>query len=161
LLRPLGVGGFWSGGLKFFCALLVLLAAAGCAPPAVTCRPTMSDGSTPPGEQPSSGYYGNGSIWTALWPDGVVVADPDQVDSSGAIHMKFPWWRGPSISGKMEIEGRRLDASAPPLIADVPEGYGLTGFQASALIFASPGCWQVEAHVGSATLQFVTLVRAR
>lgn len=139
----------------------MLFATVGCSPPAVTCNPTLPNDSTPPGEQPSSGYYGNGSIWTALWPDGIVIADPDQIDPSGAIHMKFPWWRDQSISGKVEIEGRRLDASAPPLNSDVPQGYGLTGFQASTLIFATPGCWQVEAHVGSATLQFVTLVRAR
>jgi hypothetical protein len=55
--------------------------------------------------------------------------------------MKFWWWRG--VDGELEITGRRLDANAPPMSASIPDGYGETGFQASALIFPTEGCWEV------------------
>jgi len=55
-------------------------------------------------------------------------------------------------------EGRRLDEPASPLRAEIPAGYGDFGFQSSALIFPTPGCWEVTGHVGTASLTFVTLV---
>jgi len=71
--------------------------------------------------------------------------------------MKWGWRRG--VRGQLRIEGRRLDESAPPLRADIPAGYGDFGFQASALIFPTPGCWEVTGRVGAASLTFVTLVQ--
>jgi hypothetical protein len=75
---------------------------------------------------------------------------------NGSLIMKWPWWRGKP--GTLEIVGRRLDGPAAPLRADIPEGYGTTGFQASGLIFPQAGCWQVTGRVDSAELTFVTLV---
>jgi len=123
------------------------------------CPVTAPNGSAPPGEQPSPYLHGNGQIWTALWPEGRVVFEPGgpgQILPDGSLDMKWGWWRG--VTGQLTIEGRRLDASAPPLRADIPEGYGATGFQASGLIFPSPGCWEVTGKVGEAKLTFVTLV---
>jgi hypothetical protein len=74
----------------------------------------------------------------------------------GSLAMKFPWWRG--VKGKLSIEGRRLDASAGPLRASIPDGYGDTGFQATSLIFPTPGCWEVSGKVGKVTLTFVVQV---
>lgn len=74
--------------------------------------------------------------------------------------MKFPWWRGEGVRGGLTIEGRRLDASAPLLEAQIPEGYGDTGFQASVIVFPTEGCWAVTARAGEASLTFVTLVVA-
>ena len=74
----------------------------------------------------------------------------------GSLSMKFPWRRG--LKGKLRIEGRRLDGSAPPLRARIPVGYADTGFQATALIFPTEGCWEVTGRVGKANLTFVTLV---
>jgi hypothetical protein len=70
--------------------------------------------------------------------------------------MKFGWWR--NVSGQLEITGRRLDGSAPPLHAGVPDGYGGTGFQASGVSFPTEGCWELTGSVGSSSLTFVTLV---
>ena len=41
---------------------------------------------------------------------------------------------------------------------DAPDGYGLTGFQASGITFPTEGCWEISGTVGSATLTFVTYV---
>jgi hypothetical protein len=105
--------------------------------------------------------HGNGEIWTVLWPDGIVRLEqggPGEIRSDGSLVMKFPWWRGEGVVGALQIEGKRLDAKAPPLRAEIPDGYGDTGFQASGLIFASEGCWQVTARAGQAELTIVTRV---
>ncbi len=66
------------------------------------------------------------------------------------------WWRG--VKGKLAITGPRLDAKAPPLTADVPDGYGRRGFQPSGISFPTDGCWEVTGAVGEVKLTFVTLI---
>jgi hypothetical protein len=70
--------------------------------------------------------------------------------------MKFGWQRG--STGPLTIEGRRLDGDGPPLRAEVPSGYGPSGFQSSYIIFPTPGCWEVTGRVGDASVTFVTKV---
>jgi hypothetical protein len=61
--------------------------------------------------------------------------------------MKVGWWR--TTPGKLTIDGRRLDAPAPPLKASIPDGYGPTGFQATGITFPTEGCWEITARVGT------------
>jgi hypothetical protein len=122
------------------------------------CRVTLANGRTPPGERPSRSHHGNGGLFTALWPNGTILAQPQYVRPDGSIGMKFPWWRGRSTRGQLRITGRRLDAPAPALRADIPSGYGPTGFQATGLIFPTEGCWEVTGRAGKARLTFVTRV---
>jgi hypothetical protein len=91
-----------------------------------------------------------------LWPHGVIAASGGFVDRLGRVGMKFGWWR--KVPGRLHITGRRLDAPAPPLQADVPAGYGATGFQPSGLTFPTEGCWEVTGTVHPASLTFVTFV---
>jgi hypothetical protein len=107
----------------------------------------------------SYGNYGDGKLSTTLWLNGTVEfrpGGPGFVESDGARSMKWPWWRG--TRGKLTIEGKRLDAPAPALRAHIPEGYGDVGFQSTALIFPTAGCWEVTGKVGDASLTFVTRV---
>ncbi len=138
----------------FVCALLPLAKEASPA-----CPVTRPNQYRQPGEPPSSTRHGNAALSTVLWPGGIVVFSPGGSGSvlpDGSLSMKFPWWRG--VRGKLAIQGRRLDAPAPPLRASIPEGYGEMGFQATALIFPTEGCWEVTGQVGEASLTFVTQV---
>jgi hypothetical protein len=54
--------------------------------------------------------------------------------------MKFPWDR--AVKERLRITGHRIDAEAPPLRDRVPN-YDMTGFQPSALVFPTEGCWEV------------------
>jgi pimeloyl-ACP methyl ester carboxylesterase len=110
-----------------------------------------------PVSQPNE--YKNEFLMTTGWPDGTVIfkpGGPGFVEKDGSLSMKFPWTR--YVKGQLTIDGRRLDGPAPPLRAHIPSGYGDTGFQATGLIFPTPGCWEVTGHVGNGRLTFVTRV---
>lgn len=102
----------------------------------------------------------DGTLFTSYtWSQGAIIfarKGPGYVSPDGSLAMKWGWWRG--VPGNLTIEGRRLDAPAPALRADIPEGYGDSGFQATGLIFPTQGCWEVTGIVGNARLTFVTLV---
>lgn len=114
-----------------------------------------------PNDLLTAGRYGKTDLWTTLWPEGTIVfrpGGPGFIDRDGSLGMKWPWTRGDRVVGKLTIEGRRLDADAPPLRANIPEGYGDTGFQSTSLVFPTEGCWEVTGRAGGAVLTFVTLV---
>jgi hypothetical protein len=124
------------------------------APGPPKCEATKPNGNSPPGERPSPHFHGGDGLWTSLWRG--EPSEPDLELQDGSLSMKFPWWRG--VKGKLTIEGRRLDASAPPLRSKIPDGYGDTGFQPTGLIFPTEGCWEVVGRVGDASLKIVILV---
>lgn len=122
-----------------------------------SCPITMPNGSTPPYEEPSSLYHGNGDLWTIIFNWGKTWVSPRFVNADGSITTKWGWWRG--VRGKLTVEGRRLDAPAPPAqgFYDTP-GYGDEGFQSGGILFPSEGCWEITGRVDDASLTFVTLV---
>ena len=127
--------------------------------PRKPCPVTRPNGDVPPGEtvSPESRYLGNDALWTDLYPN-PLRPRPEDIHKDGSIEIKVPWWRG--VSGRLTIAGRRLDATAPPLSAWIPTGYGRTGFQSTAITFPTPGCWEVTGRVGDASLTFVTSIAA-
>jgi hypothetical protein len=141
------------------CAItLAVLTLAGCGGP---CPVTPPKGTAPEGFN-----YGDRALAVALWPKGELVAGrlPDggsyaEIEPDGSVVAKLGWWRG--VEGRLRIEGERLDAPAAPLRADVPDGYGPTGFQATALTFPARGCWKVVGSAGRASLTFVVRVSRR
>ncbi len=130
---------------------------AACSP-TQDCPVTIPNGSTPPGESANQLYHGNGQLWTALWPQGVIEfspAGPGEIRPDGSMAMKFPWWRAEAVSGAIEVSGERLDGTGSGVEIEAPDGYGDSGFQASALVFPSEGCWHVTARAGDAQLTFI------
>lgn len=104
------------------------------------------------------GGYGNDALWTNVWMagKGKTVLRPYDDKPNGPYGAKWAWFR--HVPGELTIEGHRLDAPAPPLEADVPDGYGDRGFQVSGLFFPTPGCWEITGYVGGERLTFVVLV---
>src|SRR5690348_15957136 len=118
-------------------------------PTAVTCAVTLprsarSFGKRTPGSDAMSYFEAGTSHWKpvlilgpfGLWPEGTAVFRPGRAGEilpDGSLSMKFGWTREEGLRGKLKIHGRRLDAPAPPLRARIPDGYGDTGFQATAL----------------------------
>jgi hypothetical protein len=140
-------------------ALTLFATASSVGAQTVPCDVTQPNEKSSP-EQSSADSYGNDalSVWLG-WSNGTVVfrpGGPGFVLADGALSMKFGWMR--RVQGPLVIDGRRLDAAAPPLRASIPCCYGAVGFQATALIFPTPGCWEVAGHVGDRNLTFVTRV---
>ncbi len=116
---------------------------------------------TPVSRKPPTAYLGRlSSHWLKsgkLWMGYTRGDDAFVVDPTG---QKIAWYR--ETRGRLRVTGERLVGDAPPLEADVPDGYGTTGFQASGLTFSSPGCWEVVANVGGyGPYRFVVRVVAK
>lgn len=147
--------------------------------PMPACPVTQPNDVQPPPEANifgrGNGDYGTDALWTSLWVwgEGTVVVPPTHVQADGVLGpMKWPWWRG--VPGQLVIEGRRIDATAPPLQTysaagqrlDQPEPtpsafdvvYTETAFLPTGLVFPTTGCWEITASVGEERLTFVTLV---
>jgi hypothetical protein len=127
--------------------------------PAVAVTPPPTAGTGPnPSLQFRSGLndflYGNDALIVLLPNDGILRASDPARGLQGGV--KFAWWR--IARGELAITTRRLDATTAPQAADVPSGYGDTGFQVSGLNFPEAGCWQVSGTVGAKTLTFVVNV---
>lgn len=139
------------------CALVVL--ASACAPnappvtaqssPAAGCPVTTPSGDRAPAEGSWPVNHKVGQLW--VWVPGQALRLPPGPD--GSFSIKVGWWRG--VSGQLQIDGRRLDGSAPPVRAEIPDGYGPIGFQSSGIIFPTAGCWEVTGRVGDERLTFV------
>jgi len=132
--------------------------------PARRCAVTVATRTNrPPPPVPRSFNYGNTTIAVALSPpNGQIVAGRLRsggvratIRADGTIDAKVGWWR--AGEQRIHITGTRLDAHAPPLRADVPEGYS-RGFQATGLSFPTPGCWRVTGSYGGRSLSFTVLV---
>lgn len=118
-----------------------------------SCQVTPYSAQKPPDPHTASfteTWYGNDALWAGLAPpyEGNWYAGPKG--------LKVLWYR--SVAGQLTVEGRRLDAEAPGLQADIPAGYGNVGYQASGLIFPSEGCWEVIGRVAGQDLRFVVQV---
>jgi hypothetical protein len=108
--------------LAFTVASLAFAGGTTAAPASASCKVTLPNGRTPPGEKKSKLWHGDGKLFVVLWPNGIAFATKDQLEPGGAIDMKFPWWR--VAHGQLKITGHRLDAKARPAGSIVPDGYG-------------------------------------
>jgi hypothetical protein len=136
--------------------------------PWVPCDVTAANGivaGTSERQEWSDRSYGNVALSVGpfgLWENGTVIFAPGGagfVTRDGALGMKFGWTRG--VAGKLVVTGRRLDGEAAPPRLETNNGYGDVGFQATYLIFPTPGCWEVTAQIGGheeSKLTFVTRV---
>lgn len=129
---------------------------ANTTPNQFVCPVTQPNGSTPPFEKPSAYHYGNGEIWTDLWPEGKIFMQPANREADGSLSMKWVWWR--NATGTLDIQGQRLDETAEPLRVFYTGGYDDAGVYVVALIFPTTGCWEVTAKAGETSLTFVTEV---
>ena len=100
------------------------------------------------------GWYANASLGLLAPADGVLRVRP----SRDGLAQKLPWYR--FATGRLTMTGRRLDAESPPAGADVPDGYGTSGFQSTQLTFPAPGCWEIAGSVGGDELRVVVRVES-
>ena len=153
---------------SFVCALLSPTRARQPSDADAACHVTVPNGIVAGSAERQEGSFGNAQLSVGpfgLWPNGTVIFKPGGagfVTRDEALGMKFGWTRG--VRGRLSIAGRRLDGNAGPLRSNIPCCYGEngeTGFQATYLIFPTPGCWEVTAQVGEredSKISFITKV---
>lgn len=121
------------------------------------CPVTRPNGAAPPGVGAQAGVnHGNTKLWTALWPGGVIKADPDHMDKDGFIHVTFGVVA--RVSGRLSIQGRRLDASARRLGLRSRAAMATVASRLVGVSFPAGGCWEIIGQVGAARLTLVNFV---
>lgn len=93
---------------------------------------------------------GDGVLWTL--PSAYFNA-PSFDPKTGEYRIKFPWFR--AKPGIITISGKRIDGPGK-FRADThkPGEYPPTGFEPSALIFSSDGCWRITARLRKSKFVF-------
>jgi hypothetical protein len=143
--------------LIFFVLLGAILAA--CKTPPAACPVTEPVWAKPPEDTavsgpPEYGYYfvnEDRSIWASAW-----WTDQEEYNLfAGEEGIKLGWFR--PAGADLVIIGRRLDGESPPLEAHAPCCYP-TRFQASGLVFPTPGCWEISATAGERDMDFIVRV---
>lgn len=71
---------------------------------------------------------------------------------------KFPWVK--PFGSALVVQGRRLDADAPPLWVDIAPDNS-RDFQPSFITIPTAGCWEIEARAGTSVLRFVVFAPPR
>lgn len=116
----------------------------------------------PTGRASRYGTFGIAYLGTTPAADGVLRARATILDSTTACHFvlltELSWWRW--RGGALEVTGRRLDETAPPLHAVVKPDRGEMEAQRTPLVFPTPGCWEITGRLGGGELTFVTRVEA-
>jgi hypothetical protein len=176
-MRISAVPGWWLAIL--FATLLAACSATSGAPVPFT----WVTGATPPASLvamagPAAGCPTTAPVWIKP-PEDAAVPDAPGFDYYFANQdrsiLASAWWVGQNMpylrvnaegnkigwfrpaGAALEITGRRLDGAAPPLGAQVPQGYP-TRFQATDLYFPTAGCWEVTATAANSRLVFVVWV---
>lgn len=98
--------------------------------------------------------FGSGTVWYKS-EDNQLWAMTDASWRAGkSVRNKVPMLK--PKGAHVEVTGTRLDGDGQ-LTALVGDGYP-DDFQASVLMFPSPGCWEIEARAGDSLLRFVVYV---
>jgi hypothetical protein len=120
------------------------------------CPVTIPNGRKPPGEPQSREDHGNGALWTALAPDGQIVATREFVRPDGSMRIKFPWWGSGRAGTDLSITGSSIDPRGGFAHATISPGLtGAPHFWASGIVFPVEGCWRITGTAGGASLTFV------
>ena len=121
--------------------------ANGCAvtPPIRSPAPESTEGG-PAGAETSSWYVNDDR---AIW-----MLNQNWVPGK---RTKTAWFR--PARTKLEVTGRRLDATAPPLVFDTPPADSYRHrFTPSDMTFPTGGCWEIIAKAGESEARFVVEV---
>jgi len=140
--------------------------------PPATCSITRTSGVafTPPAPYPPAPpaaykgqfWYGTADLWTMLGTDGLWA---DLPKSNSGYTQKIFWWRHgydatTEPAPELIVTGKRLDASAPSLVASKATN-AVADFGQAMLVgvdIPTPGCWQITGNYKGHELSFVVRV---
>jgi hypothetical protein len=104
-------------------------------------------------------WYGTSALWTSLRRDGTWSALPYH---DGSYTQKVFWWSaGYDWHSPLTVTGRRIDGSAPPLVASTATNAFAEDIGSSILVGVDipvAGCWEITGRLKGVTLSFVVWV---
>jgi hypothetical protein len=117
---------------------------------------------TPPPEYTDQFWYGSAELWTMLGADGTWYGLPH---STAGYTQKVFWWRQgynpiTEPSPALTVSGKRLDGSAPALVASKATD-AIADFGNAMLVgveVPTTGCWKITGHYQGHNLSFVVWV---
>src|SRR5882724_1308927 len=98
-------------------------------------------------------WFGTDRLWIALSIDG----------AWSGYRQKMQWWRQgydyrTEPEPNLKVTGKRLDAPAPPLMAETSNVGGPIPSMMVGMNFSTPGCWEITGRYESDELTFVLWV---
>jgi hypothetical protein len=124
----------------------------------------------PPSPYPTNPYrgaswFGTDHLWTALPVDGTWKGLHYSPGDPTFTQKLFLWRQGydphTERQPKVTVTGRRLDSSAPPLLADGASNGSVQRdqpFMVVGINFPTLGCWEIKGHYQDDELTFVVWV---
>jgi hypothetical protein len=106
---------------------------------------------TNPGLQPHDPVIGRSPLWVNR-NDVVTRVPAFDIQTGDWTLRKFPWFR--TTTDPLTIQGRRLDGPGTFHATHPADSSYPTGFIPSDLTFSTGGCWQITAHIDTATIHF-------
>lgn len=111
-------------------------------------------------------WFGTEKLWTFLPANGTWRGLSHYTPDDPTFRQKLFWWRqGYDVrkepQPKLTITGRRLDASAPPLLADRANNGWVQPdqpFMVVGINFPTLGCWEIKGRYQEDELTFVVWV---
>lgn len=108
-------------------------------------------------------WYGSNSLWTAIRQNGIWEALPHNPEG---YTQKVFWWREGYIwneepQPELIVTGKRVDATAPPLIASSATNASASDIGSAMLVgvdIPTLGCWKITGKYAEAELSFVVWV---
>jgi hypothetical protein len=105
-------------------------------------------------------WFGTDRLWIVPPADGTWRGLGHYTPTDPTFRQKMGWWRQGYDSRteprpKLKVTGRRLDAPAPPLLAEASNVSGSMPYMMVGINFPTLGCWEITGHYEDDELTFV------
>jgi hypothetical protein len=123
-------------------------------------RPFVPPWPYDPEPYPGGSWFGTNRLWTAPPADGVWRELGPYTPTSPTFRQKTQWWRQgydyrTEPKPKLKVTGKRLDAPALPLKAEVSNVSGSQHSMMVGMNFPTLGCWEITGHYEDDELTFI------
>jgi hypothetical protein len=123
-------------------------------------RPFVPPWPYAPEPYPGGSWFGTNRLWTAPPAGGVWRELGPYTPTSPTFRQKTQWWRQgydyrTEPKPKLKVTGKRLDAPALPLMAEVSSVSGSQHSMMVGMNFPTLGCWEITGQYEDDDLTFI------
>jgi hypothetical protein len=109
---------------------------------------------------PGGSWFGTDRLWISPPEDGTWRGLGHYTPNDPTFRQKMQWWRQgydyhTEPKPKLKVTGKRLDATAPPLMAEANNVIGPPPSMMVGMNIPTLGCWEITGHYEDDELTFV------